>query len=342
VQVFLSYRRSDAGGDAGRLAETLASRIGHHRVVLDVTAPGGQSLGAAVDRVLERCDAVLAVIGPGWVRAAGPAGLRRLFQPDDYVHVELSRALRRGIPVVAVLVSGIPLPAPADLPADLRGIVRRPPVTVRDESWHEDVATLLRRIGDIRAETADTRPVRRSGASRRPVVVGAALVAVVALVAGAAWAWRSRADDGSAASPTGITACPVATDATWHDLRPVATKAEIAVGEGSLFVRVATARWRSVVAGTFQVVLGIELENLSPDSHDDDPGIYRALVVAGQDVPVTCFTADPPVVAANQKGRATVGFEVDCEPTGAVALAVRGGDTAPVIEGAASPTCGRA
>jgi hypothetical protein len=341
VQVFLSYRRSDAGGHAGRLAEALASRIGRHRVVLDVTTSGSEPLGAAVDRALDRCDAVVAVIGPGWVRAAGPVGLRRLFQPDDYVHVELAHALRKGIPVVAVLVGGTALPAPGDLPTDLRGIARRPAVTVRDGSWQADVATLVRGLGDIRATTAGTRPARRSG-TRRPLLVGAALVAVVALVAGAAWAWWSRADDGSAASSPGVTSCPATTDPSWNDVSPVATKAEIVVGDGSLFVRVTTARWRSAVTGTFQVVLGVELENLSPDSHPDGADNYRALVVAGRDFPVTCFAANPATVSANQKGRATVGFEVGCEPTGAVTLAVRGGGTATVVGGEASPTCDRA
>jgi hypothetical protein len=341
VQVFLSYRRSDAGGHAGRLTETLVSRIGRHRVVLDVTAAGGESPAAAIDRALERCDALLAVIGPGWLRAAGPAGLRRLFQPDDYVHVELARALRRGIPVVPVLVGGTALPAAADLPPDLRGIARRPAVTLRDQTWQEDVGALLRVVGDIRDQTADAgRPGRRArGGRRRPVLVGAALVTVIVLAAGAAWAWRSRADDGSAASSTGVDACPAAGDTTWHDLRPVPTKAVIALGDGSLFVRVATARWRSLVAGSFQVVLGTELENLSAASNSDGADLYRALVVAGEDFPVTCFAAEPQVVGANEKGRAVVGFEIGCEPTGAVSLAVRGGDTVAVVEGPAPPTC---
>jgi hypothetical protein len=339
VQVFLSYRRSDAGGHAGLLAETLVSRIGRHRVVLDVTATGGETPAAAVDRALERCDALIAVIGPGWLRAAGPAGLRRLSQPDDYVHVELARALRMGIPVVPVLVGGTTVPAAADLPPDLRGIVRRPAITLRDETWQADVAVLLRRLGDIRAETADAgRRGRRPGRRRRPAVVVAALMAVVVLVAGAAWVWRSRSDDGSAGSTSGVATCPATGDPTWHDLSPVPTKAEIPVGEGSLFLRVATARWR-VVAGTFEVVLGTELENLSPDSHADSPDLYRALVVVGREFPVTCFAAEPAVVAANEKGRATVGFEVGCEPTAGVALAVRGGGTVPVVEGAAFATC---
>ncbi len=340
VQVFLSYRRSDAGGHAGRLAETLVSRIGRHRVVVDVAAAGGEAPAVAVDRALARCDALLAVIGPGWLRAAGPAGLRRLFQPDDYVHVELARALQLGVPVVPVLVGGTAVPAAADLPPDLRGIARQPAVTLRDATWHEDVAALLRRVGELRADAENVaRPGRHARGGRRPAIVVAALVAVVVLVGGAAWAWRSRLDDGSAASSTGLAACPVTEEATWHELRPVATKAEVHVGDGSLFLRVATARWRMVAAGTFQIVLGTELENLSPGSHGDDPDLYRALVVAGRDFPVTCFAAEPLVVAANQKGRATLGFEVACEPTAAVSLAVRGGDTAPVVEGAASVTC---
>jgi TIR domain len=336
VQVFLSYRRSDAGGHAGRLAETLASRLGHHRVIHDVTAAGGQDVTAAVDRALARCDVVVSVIGPGWQRAAGPAGMRRLFQPEDYVHVELARALRHGVPVLPVLVGGATLPAPADLPPDLRGLVRRPPVTLHDATWQADVAALLRAAGELRgdAEAAGrTRPRDPGGRRARPVLVGLALALVVVLAAGAAWAWRSQAEDGSAESSSGLAACPDTASPAWHELAPIATKAELPLAEGSLFLRVATARWRMVVAGTFEIVLGTELENLSPDSHPEGSDLYQALVVSGREFPPSCFAAEPPVVASNQKGRATVGFQVGCEPTGRITLTLRGGVTSLVAEG---------
>jgi hypothetical protein len=73
VQVFLSYRRGDVGGYAGRLADALLQRLGPNSVFQDVVAIApGQDFTVAIDRALDDCDAVLAVIGPGWLTAAPP------------------------------------------------------------------------------------------------------------------------------------------------------------------------------------------------------------------------------------------------------------------------------
>jgi hypothetical protein len=90
VQVFLSYRRSDVGGYAGRLADALLQRLGAKSVFQDVMAIApGQDFTAELDRALDESDAVLAVIGPGWLTAVTPQGAPRLFEADDYVRLEL-------------------------------------------------------------------------------------------------------------------------------------------------------------------------------------------------------------------------------------------------------------
>jgi hypothetical protein len=81
----------------------------------------GQDFTAAIDRALDDSDAVLAVIGPGWLTAATPQGAPRLFEAGDYVRLELARALNRNLRVVPVLVGGASLPAVADLPDELQG-----------------------------------------------------------------------------------------------------------------------------------------------------------------------------------------------------------------------------
>jgi hypothetical protein len=123
VQVFLSYRRGDVPGHAGRLADALRQRLGTDSVFQDVVAIApGQDFTAAIDRALDDCDAVLAVIGPGWRTAATPQGAPRLFDADDYVRLELARALDRNVRVVPVLVGGAALPAASELPDDLKGL----------------------------------------------------------------------------------------------------------------------------------------------------------------------------------------------------------------------------
>lgn len=107
---FLSYRRGDAGGYAGRLTDGLLQRLGPKSVFQDVTAISpGQDYTVVIDRALADSDVALAVIGPGWVTAVTPQGTRRLLEDDDYVHLELAGALRRGIRVIPVLVGGAQL-----------------------------------------------------------------------------------------------------------------------------------------------------------------------------------------------------------------------------------------
>jgi len=91
VQVYLSYRRNDVGGYAGRLADALRQRLGAKSIFQDVTAiPLGQAFTAVIDRALDESDVVLAVIGPGWLTASTPEGRPRLLEPDDFVRLEVA------------------------------------------------------------------------------------------------------------------------------------------------------------------------------------------------------------------------------------------------------------
>src|SRR5687768_16984284 len=77
VRIFLSYRRADVGGHAGRLHDTLTRLLGPKGVFHDVTAIApGRDFTAEVDRAIRECDAVFAVIGPGWLTATNPDGSR--------------------------------------------------------------------------------------------------------------------------------------------------------------------------------------------------------------------------------------------------------------------------
>jgi TIR domain len=190
VQVFLSYRRGDVGGYAGRLADALRQRLGADSVFQDVVAIApGQDFTVAIDRALDDCDAVLAVIGPGWLTAATPQGAPRLFDADDYVRLELARALDRNVRVVPVLVGGAALPAASELPDDLKGLVRRQAVALHDETWHQDVNGL---VGSLRGEPAVPT-------TRRPrwLVPGAAVAAVLVVLGAAAWWWGAGSGGGS-------------------------------------------------------------------------------------------------------------------------------------------------
>ncbi|ENO85354.1 toll/interleukin-1 receptor domain-containing protein [Thauera linaloolentis] len=185
--VFVSYRRDDSAGFAGRLTDALEQRLGVGSVFRDVDdIRPGADFEAAIEHGLQRVRAVLVVIGPGWL-AASRDGERRLDRADDYVRREIECALMSGKPVVPVLVGGAAMPAAHALPPSLRGLAKRHALSLTDASWPADLqrlhAVLAQWLGDGPA------PRRRRWAG---VVAAAALGGLVL----AAWLWPRSAAPG--------------------------------------------------------------------------------------------------------------------------------------------------
>src|SRR4051812_43256889 len=95
-KIFLSYRRTDAPGHAGRLYDRLVARFGTGNVFkdLDSLEPGADFVDV-IEATVARCDALIAVIGKDWLEAA--PGARRIEDPLDWVRIEIAGALRREI-----------------------------------------------------------------------------------------------------------------------------------------------------------------------------------------------------------------------------------------------------
>jgi hypothetical protein len=49
---------------------------------------------------------LIALVGKHWLSATDEEGKRRLDQPEDFVRLEVAAALKRGIPVIPVLLDG--------------------------------------------------------------------------------------------------------------------------------------------------------------------------------------------------------------------------------------------
>ncbi|MEJ8847303.1 toll/interleukin-1 receptor domain-containing protein [Variovorax rhizosphaerae] len=170
-RIFISYRRADSAGHAGRLNDDLTRMLGD-RVFMDVAdiAPG-VDFERALHSELSSCGAVLAVIGPRWREA-----LDAPREGQDYVRLELAQALAQAdVRVVPVLMQGASLPAAGQLPADLQPLVNRQATVIRDDRWKDDVANLAR---ELRVALKISRPVRS---------IAAGGVVVAALAASVAW-----------------------------------------------------------------------------------------------------------------------------------------------------------
>ena len=326
MKVFLSYRRTDVGGYAGRLHDGLVGRLGPKGVFQDVTAIApGQQFAVVIDRALDDCDAVLAVIGPGWLSAPTQEGTPRLLEPDDFVRQELSRALKRNVSVVPVLVGGARLPAVEDLPADLHDLVKRQGVVLHDETWHEDVDGLVR---SLRGKPAmPTRRWRRwlVGAA---VGVAALLVVIVVALQGGAGSPNDQAGGVGIDSPSESDkpACETPTGEGWNSIRLNSDLTREVRGEdGSLEFTVKQGHWRALEDGRWQVTLDVAMKNLT--SRDLFVGSWYFALVASQrqfNSANCASTAQEEFVKPNRVGDARFGWEVLCEPDGPIELVVKG------------------
>jgi len=183
--IFVSYRVADSGPYAGRLADSLKARLDPPNVFLSGDdLPAGAEWRAEIQNQLNGSQVVLAVIGPQWTTVRNRGGQRRLEDAEDVVRLELREALRLGTPVVPVLVGGSTLPADRELPDDVKAILDRNAVSVRDDHWASDVSALANDV--IRLAPAFT--LRKTGgllASRRYMT--AILFATLTLVSVIHW-----------------------------------------------------------------------------------------------------------------------------------------------------------
>jgi len=153
MRVFISYRREDTSGQAGRLYDALADKLGAENVFMDVdTIDIGVEFKHAIEAAVSSCDVLFVMIGPRWLTAADTRGERRLSRTDDYVRLEVETALGRNIRVVPALVAGAAMPVADDLPGTLSALTLRNAVEMADgPRWQYDVSRLMNLLERIRA-----------------------------------------------------------------------------------------------------------------------------------------------------------------------------------------------
>ena len=183
ARIFVSYRREDTTGFAGRIKDELERRFGDVEVFRDVDdIVSGEDFVERLDRALRDCRVLIAVIGRNWLTVRNAKGTGRLHDSDDFVRREIGAALTGDVRVIPVLVDGARMPAKADLPDDLKLLARRQAHELADSRWDYDIG----RLGDLIQETLGlgTKP-KPAAKWRWPVAA-----AVIGLVIAALVQWR--------------------------------------------------------------------------------------------------------------------------------------------------------
>jgi hypothetical protein len=160
--VFISYRREDSSGIAGRIYDRLVHRLGRDRVFFDVD---DLSPGVDFEKILSQkvsaCDSLVAIIGKYWLTTVDESGQRRLESPLDFVRIEIETALGRGILVIPVLVDGAVMPRRENLPGALKPLAERQGVEISHTRFNSDAKRL---IGALRGPVVRRRTrARESG-----------------------------------------------------------------------------------------------------------------------------------------------------------------------------------
>lgn len=103
AKVFINYRRQDDAYAAAYLDDFLSRVFGRDEIFrAGRSIPPGEDYERCIRAAVQNCLCMLVVVGPRWAQS---------FSLDDdgvdWVHLEISQALSREIPVIPVLLSGV-------------------------------------------------------------------------------------------------------------------------------------------------------------------------------------------------------------------------------------------
>jgi len=145
-RIFLSYRRQDSAGVAGRIYDRLRAHFGDDGIFMDIDSiPFGLDFREHVNAAVDQCGVLLAVIGRNWAGETGVA--RRIHDPRDFVRIEIEAALERNLPVIPILIDHAKMPGEADLPRSLARLAFCNAIDVdAGRDFHPHVDRLIRGI----------------------------------------------------------------------------------------------------------------------------------------------------------------------------------------------------
>ncbi|MEQ1744724.1 MAG: TIR domain-containing protein [Saprospiraceae bacterium] len=140
--IFISYRKADALGQAGRLHQSLEAVFGKGSVFYDNSdLKPGMIWPGELDEKVRRAAVVLVLIADRsrWL-GVDDQGSRRIDDPDDWVRKEVEAALGDSQKlVVPVLFNNAQLPTEKGLPETLRVLLAYQSKQIREANWDDDL-----------------------------------------------------------------------------------------------------------------------------------------------------------------------------------------------------------
>lgn len=142
--VYISYRRDDAAGYAGRLYDGLVQALGASAVFMDVDSIEiGADFRVALERRVAETNVMLVLIGREWLASQDAGARRRIDDPMDFVRIEIALALSRERLIIPLLIDGATMPRSDEVPPELRPLTHRQALEMSHRRWDSDLARLL-------------------------------------------------------------------------------------------------------------------------------------------------------------------------------------------------------
>ena len=196
--VFVSYRRADTAGHAGRICGDLERYFGAAVVFRDIDSiRAGSDFVKALEAAIQHAGVVIVLIGDSWLSEASDDGAPRLHDPGDHVHREVAMALGdSSVTVLPVLMDGASMPTERELPQPLRQLARLQAIEVSDSRWEYDIERLVRVL--------EAAGIHQAEAGARLPAWFAPLAGAVVVVAIAAFVWCWQASTASVDDYAGL------------------------------------------------------------------------------------------------------------------------------------------
>lgn len=156
--VFISYRRSDAGIAVAVIDKALRERLGEPYIITpnpvenmegatsDHGILPGSDWSRLIEDAIEQCVVCLVLIGPNWLSATDPNGAQRLFAPNDTVRWEIERALTQQKLVFPVLVNNAGMPSAKEMPKEIAQLSRRQALLLRPQHLQSDLESIVKTV----------------------------------------------------------------------------------------------------------------------------------------------------------------------------------------------------
>ena len=149
-EIFISYRRNDSLGYAGRIADDLRTLFGQEHIFRDYESLGvGVPFKQEILDVIGSSSVVLVLIGSTWLETDPDTGNTRLDNISDFVRLEVEHALQCGITVIPILVGGAKMPESAIFPKKMQRLADFNAHELIEKHWDDDVLFLAKKLEQI-------------------------------------------------------------------------------------------------------------------------------------------------------------------------------------------------